>query len=92
MIRRYNWAVILGAMQDNLFMSQDTLADTFHVSQQAVSAWMRGTRYPSYKTGKTMPGFAARHNIDVNHDGRTDAGSKAPEYEQLFCKVAGFVR
>jgi len=37
MSRRYNWALIIGEMSGNIFMSEAMLADIFGVSQQAIS-------------------------------------------------------
>ena len=63
MDNRYNWGIIIRDMQDKLFMSQQQLADTFHVSQQAIASWISGTREPSSIRRMLMLEFAAKHGI-----------------------------
>jgi len=89
MSRRYNWAVILGDMQDRLFMSQEELADTLHISQQSVSAYMHGRRYPSPQTEKTLLAFAAKHNIKVNSE---YAGTELMQLQKLLLTSEAFAR
>lgn len=87
--RRYNWAVILGEIQANLFVSQDELADTLHISQQSISAYMYGTRYPSHKNEQTLLHYALKHNIPVDYE---HTAYEQMKMQKLLLTDAGFAR
>ncbi|MFZ2657500.1 MAG: hypothetical protein WAX69_21370 [Victivallales bacterium] len=89
MSRRYNWAVILGDMQANLFMSQETLAETFKLSQQSISAYMHGARYPSHKIEQTLLHFALKHNIPVDYE---HTAYEQMKMQKLLLTDEGFAR
>ena len=80
--RECNWPGLVRDLMDRAFISQQELAEKLVVSQQTISAWLRGTRRPGQHVAHKLSDFCLKNGIEPGKYRRDQPGSRIIEYFQ----------
>jgi len=65
-VNKINWHLLVGELLDELFLSQQDLAQRCRVSQQSISNWKNRTRNPASYTKRKLYEIAQKEGVDLN--------------------------